>query len=305
MDHGGHSRHPRVGLLTGLELRPHFLDLPADLRDPGRAAVRILPVPYERTSSYAWGSARAVEYVLAASAQVETWDEELQGEPCRAGIATLGPLEVPEGTPEEGIAYLLQALAQAVEEAPFLAVLGGEHSITPPCVEAHVARHGDLTVLQLDAHADLRDNYEGSPWSHAAAMRRVVEHAPVVGVGIRALCREEAEALPELPVTHFTARRCASDDGWIEEVIEALGERVYLTLDMDALDPSIAPSVGTPEPGGLGWWQVIDLLDRVGRTRRVVGMDLVECNPATPEDRTAFLAARLLYKALGRVALGE
>jgi len=278
---------------------PHFLDIPPELRDPARSAAWVLPVPYERTSSYRRGSAAAPAAVLEASIQLENWDEELGSEPCRAGIATLPSLEVPDGSPEEGAAFLHEALRGPFREAPFLALLGGEHTLAAPAVAAARERHGDLTVLQLDAHADLRETWEGTPWSHACAMRRVLEHAPLVGVGIRSMSPEEAREAPGLGVDHFLAHDICCREGWQEEVVEQLGEQVYVTIDMDVLDLGLAPSVGTPEPGGLHWWPLLRLLRLVCNERRVVGMDLVECNPTGPEDPTAFTAARLLYKTIG------
>jgi agmatinase len=286
-----------------LAARPplHFLDIPPERRRPADAAAWVLPVPYERTSSYRHGSARAPAAILEASVQLENWDEELGLDPSLWGVATLPPLEVPGSTPEEGVGFLRAALPELFREAPLLAILGGEHTITAPAVEAARAGLGELTVLQLDAHADLRETWEDSPWSHACAMRRVADHARVVGVGIRSLSPEEAGEAPDLGVHHFLACDICRREGWQEEVLERLGEQVYLTIDLDVLDLGLAPSVGTPEPGGLDWWPLMRLLRMVCERRRVVAVDLVECNPTGPEDITAFTAARLLYKALGYI----
>lgn len=280
---------------------PPFLELPEELRDPDRSAAWILPIPYERTSSYRAGSARLPEALLEASIQVELYDDELRCEPCRHGIATLDPLHPESPDPGEAIEELRSRVSEIARSAPLLALIGGEHTVTVPAVEAACASQGDLTVLQLDAHADLRDSYEGTPWSHACAMRRIVGIAPVVGVGIRALSLEEADAIPELPVRHFPARELDAGGAWLDEVIAALGEKVYVTVDMDCFDSSIAPAVGTPEPGGLPWYPTLALLRRVAEERTVVGCDVVEACPEGGEDPTAFLAARLLYKMLGYV----
>jgi agmatinase len=277
----------------------HFLDIPPELREPGRSAAWVLPVPYERTSSYRRGSAGAPAAILEASIQLENWDEELAVDPSLAGIATLPPLDVPEGSPEEGAAFLREALRAPFRRAPLLALLGGEHTLTAPAVAAACEQAGPLTVLQLDAHADLRESWEGTPWNHACAMRRVLDHAPVVGVGIRSISPEEARAVPTLDVEHFPAHHICRRESWQEEVVERLAEAVYVTIDMDVLDLGLAPSVGTPEPGGLTWWPLLRLLRLVCENRRVVGIDLVECNPSGPEDVTAFTAARLLYKTIG------
>ena len=281
---------------------PSFLDLPPERRDPERSRVWLLPLPYERTSSYRSGSARLPDALLRASAQVEFYDDELACEPCRHGIATLDPLRPRAKEPDAAVAEMGAALLDLTLRAPFLAIVGGEHTVTVPAVEAAHSRYGELTVLQLDAHADLRESYDGTRWSHASAMRRLAEGGtPVVGAGIRAVSKEETEALPGLPVRHFPAREIAGSDGWQREVVEALGERVYVTVDLDAFDPSQAPSVGTPVPGGLSWYPVLRLLRLVAEERHVVGCDVVEGCPAGGGDPTAFLAAQLLYKLLGYV----
>ena len=281
---------------------PSFLDLPMELRNPAHARAWVLPLPYERTSSYRKGSARLPEALLRASAQVEFYDDEMGCEPCRRGIATLDPL-VPRAADAEGAVREMRAALMSVAwRAPLLAIVGGEHTVTVPAVEAARARHGDLTVLQIDAHADLREDYEGTPWSHASAMRRIAEAGtPVVGVGIRAVSTEEMEALPRLPVRHFPAREIAGRDGWQRKVVERLGERVYVTVDLDGFDPSEARAVGTPVPGGLSWYPVLRLLRLVAEKRTVVGCDVVEGCPADGDDPAAFFAASLLYKLLGYV----
>jgi agmatinase len=236
---------------------------------------------------------------LEASTQVELYDDELGCEPCRHGIATLPPLEISAEDPVTALGELREGIGAIAAEAPLLAVVGGEHTVTVAAVEAARRRHGELTVLQLDAHADLRDRYDGTPWSHACVMRRIAEGGRVIGVGIRALCEEEAAARSDLPVVHFPARDIVGREGWQGEVLDELGERVYVTVDLDAFDPSEVPAVGTPEPGGLSWYPALRLLRLVAESRTIVGCDVVEACPVDGADPTAFFAARLLYKLIG------
>ena len=178
---------------------------------------------------------------------------------------------------------------------------GGEHTITPPLVKAIVEKNPKLSVLQIDAHADLRDTYQGSKYSHACAMRRVLEMASGVQVGLRSISGEELEALPSLPTKAFFAHQIQRTPHWQKEVVEALGDPVYVTIDLDGLDPSIMPAVGTPEPGGLGWYETCDLLKRVAENRTIVGFDVNELAPLPGQGAPNFLAAKLVYKFLGYI----
>ena len=187
---------------------------------------------------------------------------------------------------------------EIVERGKFPMVLGGEHSITGPIVAAVASKHSNLSVLQIDAHADLRDSYMGTPHNHACAMRRVLEHATTTQVGIRSLSPEEAAALPSLKSTVFYDYNMRRDPNWIERVVDSLGENVYITIDADGLDPAIMPAVGTPEPGGLSWYETLALLRRVIESRNVVGCDLVELCPMPGNVAPNFLCAKLLYKIL-------
>jgi agmatinase len=185
-----------------------------------------------------------------------------------------------------------------MESGKFLVTLGGEHSITPPLVAAAAARHQGLTVLQIDAHADLRDGYQGEHHSHASAMRRSLEFAPVVQVGIRNISREEVAELPNLAATIFYDWNMRDDPEWMSRVIEAIKGPVYLTIDLDGLDPSLMPAVGTPEPGGLAWRELMTLLRRVFTEREVVACDVVELCPIAGMWSSNFVAAKLVYKLL-------
>jgi len=276
----------------------NFLDLPAELSDPATARTVVLPVPYEATTTYGRGTAAGPSAIVAASAQVEWFDEELGAEVVRAGVATLPPVE-PAATPEEQMARIRAAAAPVLEDGRLLLSLGGEHTITVALVAAAAEAHPGLSVLQIDAHADLREAYQGSRLSHACVMRRVLEITPrIAQVGVRSYSREEREQCPRQAGRFITPRRVREDPGWVEAALELLGETVYVTVDVDGLDPSEAPGVGTPEPGGLHWGEATALLRRVAAERRVVAADVVEVRPIPPSNVTEFLAARLACKII-------
>lgn len=270
--------------------------------DYEKAKAVIVPVPLERTTTYARGTHKGPSAIIEASRNMETYDEELQVETYRqVGIATLEPMETAEGSLENVLAHIHAAVAGVLQDGKLPVLLGGEHSLTPPAVSAAARKHSDLSVLQIDAHADLRESYQDNRNSHACAMRRVLETCPAVQVGIRSLSKEEAADLPRLNTSVFWAKdlvdRPAED--WAEQVVAALSPHVYLTLDLDGLDPSIMPATGTPEPGGLSWEQVTTLLRVVAVRRDIVGMDVVELLPTSGLHAADFLAAKLIYRALG------
>jgi agmatinase len=283
-----------------------FLEMPGDLASHQRARYAILPVPYEQTVSYGKGTAQGPGAIIEASEQVETFDEELLGEFFHAGIATYPPVEA-ASEPQEQMRRIREAARDIIQSGKFLIALGGEHSITAPLVEAVMETHGRLSVLQIDAHADLRDSYQGTPHSHAAVMRRVLEMTPdICQVGIRNLSREEFEACPEQVRRFITPRQIADDPAmtWIDSAVAMLRGPVYITIDIDGFDPAFAPGTGTPEPGGLSWREVTMLLRRVCEQRRVVGADIVEVAPIEGQNTTQFLAARLAYKLIAYTQLG-
>jgi agmatinase len=207
-------------------------------------------------------------------------------------------MEFPFGTMDEVMREIRRVGSELVMRGKFAIVLGGEHSITPPFVEAVAAKHTGLTVLQIDAHADLRDSYMGTPHNHACAMRRVLETARCTQVGIRSLSAEEALAVPTLATTIFYDWNMRRQPDWMDRVVDTLGDDVYITIDCDAFDPAIMPAVGTPEPGGLGWYEMLRLLRRVIDARNVVGCDIVELCPMPGNVSPNFLCAKLMYKVL-------
>jgi N1-aminopropylagmatine ureohydrolase len=272
------------------------------------ARVVILPVPLDRTTSYAAGTRHGPHEILVASSHMELWDEETQTDVHNIGIYTLPEMALPFATLEEVAGEIQRVAHELLSRGKFPVVLGGEHSITAPIVAAGARTFPGLSVLQIDAHADLRASFMGTPYNHACAMRRVLEHARATQVGIRSLSSEEAAAVPGLPTKIFFDYNMRRDPEWIEEVVGSLGDTVYITIDCDGLDPAIMPAVGTPEPGGLSWHELLSLLRRVMDARRVVGFDLVELCPIPGLIAPNFLCAKLIYKMLsyrfGRDARG-
>lgn len=272
-------------------------------RYEGSRAV-IFPIPLERTTTYEHGTRNGPSAIIAASRNMETWDEELRVETfAEIGIATLPPIDTAEGTLEKVLADIHTAELTLLSDGKFPIALGGEHSLTPPLVSAAVRKFPDLTVLQIDAHADLREAYQGNPASHASAMRRVLEMCPAVQVAIRSLSIEESEAIPRLRTKIYWARDIARAplESWIPRVIADLSPHVYLTVDLDGFDPAYIPATGTPEPGGLDWYQVTSLIREVAHARRIVAADVVELLPQHGDHASDFLAAKLVYKILGYV----
>lgn len=285
-----------------------FLGAEAAVDDPDRARAAVLPVPYEATTSYGGGTVRGPAAILDASRYVELYDQELGSDPSRHGIHTLSPVRPDGGNPAAAMAALEAEYARILEtlEGRFLVMLGGEHAISAPAVRAHAARQkaagraGRISVLQLDAHADLRESYEGSPHSHASAMARVLDVADVVGVGIRGISEEEVEVFRSRDsVILIYADEMWEDDGWMDRALDALGDPVYLTFDVDFLDPSLMPATGTPEPGGGDWYRTLRFLRRVFEERTVLGCDVVELAPVEGLHAPDFVAAKLVYKLLG------
>jgi agmatinase len=287
----------------------NFLGLSGRAADPSTARYAVLPIPYEGTVSYKTGTAAGPAAILDASRQVETFDEELRAEFIQAGIATY-PAVPPAKTPAEQMRRVRSAAEPILRSGKFLLTLGGEHSITAPLVAAAQAVHGPLSVLQIDAHADLRDRYDGSKHSHACVMRRVLElTSGICQVGIRNFSLEENRDCPNQVAVFFTPATIASDPDWVDRALELLDKndknekKVYLTIDIDGLDPAIAPGTGTPEPGGLTWQQTLQIVRAICTRRQVVAADIVEVRPIPPDCVTEFLAARLAYKIIAYTQL--
>jgi N1-aminopropylagmatine ureohydrolase len=270
-----------------------------------RARVVILPVPLDRTTSYVAGTRNGPHEILVASSHMELWDEETQSDVHSVGIFTMPEMEFPYESMEHVAKEIRRVTGELVARDKFPVILGGEHSITPPVVAAMAARYPGMSVLQLDAHADLRDQFMGTPHSHACAMRRVLEYARCTQVGIRSLSPEEAEVVSALPTEVFYDYNMRDSPDWIERVVDSLSETVYITVDVDGFDPAIMPATGTPEPGGLTWYEGLALLRRVIERRRVVGCDVVELSPLPGLVAPNFMCAKLIYKILSYRFAGE
>lgn len=271
------------------------------------ARVLIWPVSYEGTVSYGSGTGSGAMAIVDASRNMELYEEETDTEVYRLGIHTLDQFR-PRPSPEDMMKGLYDEAKNLVDTGKFVCMLGGEHSISAPVIKAHAEHYHDLSVLQIDAHADLRDTYDGTPHSHASIMARVVKdlRIPSVQVGIRSISAEEVRLLETgIPTKIFWARDIVGKTDWIDKAVDALTDNVYLTIDIDGLDPSIVPTTGTPEPGGLGWYETLALIRRLAEKKNVVGMDLVEYSYFEHYDSPAFLCAKLVYKSLSYILNAE
>ena len=271
--------------------------------DIDSARILILPVSYEATVSYGTGTGAGAMAIVHASRNMELYEEETDSEVYKLGIHTLPEFTARE-TPDAMMADLYGYSKKLLEMDKFICMLGGEHSISVPIIKAHHEKFENLSVLQIDAHADLRDTYDGTPHSHASIMARVVKdlRIPSVQVGIRSISGDEARSLKEgLPTKIFWARDIVGRTDWIDDAVNSLTENVYLTIDIDGLDPSIVPTTGTPEPGGLGWYETLTLIRKLAETKRVIGMDLVEYSYFENYDSPAFLCSKLVYKSLSYI----
>lgn len=268
------------------------------------ARVLVLPIAYEGTVSYGTGTAQGAQSIIDASRNMELYDEETDTEIYRLGIHTLPALESAE-TPEATMQSIYEGVRELLTlDNKFIVTIGGEHSITAPVVRAYKERYENLSVLQIDAHADLRETYDGTPLSHACVMRRITDdmNIPAVQCGIRSLSSDEARAIKDLPTHIYWAKDVVGrDSAWMDEAVSHLTENVFLTIDVDGFDSSIMPHTGTPEPGGFSWYEVTRLIHTLASNRRIVGFDLVEYAPTEGSQASAFLCAKLIYKTLSYI----
>ena len=290
------------------DLPDTFLILDPDEHSLERSRCVVLPVPYEETTSYRKGTRRGPEAIIRASAEMEDYDVELGCEPCAVGIHTAPALEATpvlgsSGGPEAMAGRVREAVSYYAGQGKLVGMLGGEHSITSGAVAALAERHPGLSVLIFDAQADLRDDYQGWSHSHACAARRVLDHASSLTlVGVRSMTGEEAAFANERGVALFPRGAEAIAD--VDGIVDTLGGDVYVSFDLDAFDPSFMSAVGTPEPGGMGWWEALRILRAVAERRRIVGFDVVELAPDEGPEACAYTAAKLVYKLFGYATAG-
>jgi agmatinase len=279
----------------------NFGGLPRNQSTWADARVVFLSVPYDLTSTYLSGSRRGPFAILEASTHMELYDEELGVETAKIGLCTLDPIEAASSGPEEMIRQIGEYAAPVLQADKFPVLLGGEHSVTLGLVHEVKKKHPALSFLQLDAHADLRAEYEGTPFSHACVARRLAELGPLVQVGIRSLSAAESVFLEGSSVKSLPWHSLAARPDWEEEAIRHLSSEVYVTIDLDVLDPAIMPATGTPEPGGLDWRTITRFLRKVAQERKIVGFDVVELAPIPGLVAPDFLAAKLIYRFLGEI----
>jgi agmatinase len=295
----------------------NFLGLEEPWCHPDQAGVYIVPAPYEHTSSYGTGSLGGPAAILEASRQVELYDETLGTDTYRdwGGIATAAPLELGGKVDRDAVNAIEAVVGSYGEKGQFILTLTGEHTGALGAIRAHAKRYRDMCVVQIDAHGDLRDAYRGNPYSHASVMARVVEDGlPLVQVGIRSISPEEVDLIKRTErISTFFAHQILDPSGpyhgraasWVPEVVKACSGPVYLTFDCDGLDATLMPALGTPEPGGLGWYDVIALATALAEGPGIIGMDVSEIAPIPGFAAPQFTIARLIYRILGRVSAGR
>lgn len=263
-----------------------------------KAKVVVLPVPYDGTTEFKSGAREGPQAIIDASPYLELYDAELDRDISEVGIHTLPEVQPHMGSPELMVERVYGIAKSLLDKNKLIAMLGGEHLLTLGMVKACKEKYRKLSVLQLDAHTDLRDQYQGTKYSNACVMRRVWELCPVVQVGVRSFSLEERQFMQQQKIEPFYAEAATSPD-FVSRVVSKLTPQVYVSIDLDVFDPSIMSAVGTPEPGGMSWQQVLELLRAVGAEKKIVGFDLTELCPREGPTSCAYLAAKLAYKMMG------
>ncbi|MGB7395841.1 MAG: agmatinase [Pricia sp.] len=282
--------------------KKNYAGIPDEFAQLETAKVILIPVPYDGTSTWGKGADKGPEAFLQASENMELYDIETDTEVYEQGIH-LAEAITESGSPEAVVNAVHKTVKEHIKRNKFVTLFGGEHSISIGTIRAFNECFDDLTVLQIDAHADLRESYDGSKFNHACAVHEASQTTNLVQVGIRSMDSIEKTFMDEEKT--FFAHDMANDEFWMDNVIEALTDNVLITFDLDALDPSIMPSTGTPEPGGLFWYETLEFLKQVFEEKNVVGFDIVELCPNPADKSSDFLAAKLYYKMLSYKFMGE
>lgn len=286
-----------------LGIKKNFLAIEDEYSSYNSSKIVILSAPFEKTVSYGKGTANGPKEILKASHYVEFYDEEFDRELVfEKGIATLTELKFKDMSTKKGINKIYKQVKKLIADNKFVVTLGGEHSLSSAPAEAHFEAYENLSVLQIDAHSDFRDEYEGSKYSHASVMARVAEFTKdIVQVGIRAQCIEESKFIKENGIKTYYMRDIRTGkhgEDWQQRVLDDLKENVYVTFDVDGLDPSVITATGTPEPGGLLWDETMNLFRMIGEKKNIVGFDVVELAPSKYHESSSFVTAKLVYKLL-------
>lgn len=275
----------------------------AEFSEFENARILVFPVSYQGTVSHATETGKGATAIVEASRGMELYEEETDAEVYKLGIHTLEEFES-RSTPETMMSALYERTRKILDSEKFICTIGGEHSISAPIIQAHTERFHNLSVLQIDARTDLKDEYNGTPHSHRSVMARVIKdwRVPTVQVGIRSISAEEAQTVTDgIPTKIYWAKFIAGRTDWIDDAINNLTENVYLTIDVSGLDPSLVPMGEASEPGGLGWYETLLLIRKLAAKKRIVGMDLVEFSPIENQKAPAYACAKLIYKSLAYV----
>ena len=278
-----------------------FLDTSPQENEPDTAGVFIVPVPYDSTTSLKPGARYGPAAIIEASRHLEDYDIELDRDISEVGIHTTPELQARMDSPKAMIASVRAAIENVVSHDKLFALLGGEHTITIGAVQAITEVRSDISVVYIDAHADMRDSYQGTSWGHASAARRISEICPVTLLGVRSVSAEEMEFMKsqDIPTRFWFADSPTNLSDSIALISERLSKNVYISIDLDVLDPSIMSAVGTPEPGGMLWRELLTLVRAISRRANIVGFDIVELSPSEGPASCAFTAAKLAYKLIG------
>ena len=286
----------------------NFLGMEEEYSSYKKSKAVILPIPYDKTTTYIKGTKSGPAAIIDASRYMERFDDELNQETFKIGIHTAESLDVDKLSPEEMVEKVYGFVSELLKANKFPVSLGGEHSVSIGAARAFKEVYPNLSVLQLDAHYDMRDEYFGSKLNHGCVARRISEICPIVQVGTRSLSREEKDFLSAQAngkVKSISVYDILDSPRWKDMVSDSLTENVYITIDLDVFDPSLMPAVGTPEPGGIGWYETLDLLKDIAKDKKVVGFDVVELCPIKDQVASDFLAAKLIYRLLGYVFYGK